>query len=165
MTFNGVLTMKTAMLSLSLLFAGCFHMLTPTELSDRGTRVFKKVAVSRATNACAEALETLGYKVTVKALEVGMVTTAPKVIMVSASGGNGYAAMTEDALSWSVNVKTKGNVLRVHAVPRGFRNGSDISQRGMPDVVIDPKFNDLWNELASTLGPAEREQLEDTSND
>ena len=166
MTFDGVLKMKTAMVGLLVLVSGCFHMLTPTELSDRGTRVFRKVAVAKATGACAEALETLGYKVTVKDLELGRVKTAPKVIQVSAAGGNGYASMTEDALAWSVNIKTKGELVRIHAVPRGYRNGSDISQRGMPDVVIDPKFNDLWNELSSSLGPAQREEVaEDNSND
>ena len=158
-------TFRISALAVLSALSGCFHILTPTELADRGTRVFHKTTLASATTACADALATLGYKVTVKDAELGVVKTAPKVIQIGATGGNGYANVTEDALSWSVHVKLVSDAVRIHAVPRGSRNGSDISQRGMPDVVIDPKFKDLWSELATTLGPAEHEAIEDSSND
>jgi hypothetical protein len=129
-----------------------YHPLTPAELSLRGTHRYPGVARERATDACAVALATLGYQVTLKEPESGVIKTAPKVIMVSATGGPGYANATEDGLAWSVDVEQAGSDSVVHATPRGFRNGTEMHEENMwVAEAIDGKFDDLWHEVDGVL--------------
>jgi hypothetical protein len=145
--------MKRVVLALGLTtLAGCFHILTTEQLVQRSTREFWSVTTEQATEGCAKALETLGYKVTVKDLPTGVIRTAPKSIYVTASGGNGTATLTEDALAWNVQIQPISSGVVVKATPRAYRNGDDITARGLPDIVIDPKFNTLWSEFSSALG-------------
>ena len=137
-----------------LMMSGCYHILTGAELAAHGTRQFSQVSRAQAVAASATALETLGYKITVKEVERGIIKTAPRVIMVNAVGGPGYANASEDALAWNVVVEDSASGAVIHAEPRGFRNGTEISERGMPDILVDPKFRDLFKEISSTLGVA-----------
>ena len=134
--------------------SGCYHyhLLTPAELASRGTRQFSQTTQTQAVEATASALETLGYKVTLKVPETGLLKTAPKVFVVYATGNASSATAHEDAVAWNVQVEPASTGVVIHASPRGFRNGTEITERGMPDVVIEPKFRDLWKEISSSLG-------------
>src|SRR5262249_50776534 len=86
--------MKTFVLCcfLALPAPACSHhtVLSPAQLSERGTHRYANTSREKATEACAIALATLGYNVTVKQPEPGIVKTAPASIMTSATGGRGY---------------------------------------------------------------------------
>ncbi|MEO6575029.1 MAG: hypothetical protein ABIP89_14390 [Polyangiaceae bacterium] len=153
--------MKTLLLVLScFLFLACGHytVLTPAQLAERGTHRYPNVSRENGTEACASALSTLGYKVTVMRPDTGLIKTAPATIMVSATGGAGYANTSEDGLAWGIVVETSGSDVVVHATPRGFRNGSELHDANMWTAeIMDAKFQDLWREVDGTLntqGPA-----------
>ncbi len=144
---------------LALVVSACTHytVLSPAQLSERGTHRYANTSREKVIEACAAALATLGYKVTVKQPESGVVKTAPASIMTSATGGGGYASVTEDGLAWSLVVETSGADVVVHATPRGFRNGSEVQDEKMwVAEVMDGKFRDLWREIDGTL-KSERE--------
>jgi hypothetical protein len=132
--------------------AEVFHPLTPAALAERGTHRYPGVDRDKATDACAVALETLGYKVTMKDPATGLVKTAPKTIMVSAVGHGATADVTEDGLAWSLAVEQSGSDVVVHATPRGFRNGSEMHEENVwVAEAIDSKFDDLWHEVDGVL--------------
>jgi hypothetical protein len=143
---------------------GCYlfksvTVLTPAQMTERETRHYPGVDREKAIAAVATALDTLGYKVTVRMPEKGVVKTAPKTVSVSATS-NGYtASATEDQLAWTITVGSAGTESVVRAVPRPFRNGNEIGEGEMKWAAeaIDPKFRDLWKELDAALGvtPAE----------
>lgn len=162
-----VLTVLASGFSLSAV--ACFTSyttLTPAQLKERGTGTYTNVTVERGVEAVASALTTLGYKVTVKDVQAGIVKTAPREIMVSstatATRGVGFndrtvtaqAETTKDELAWRVTVRAEGTGVRIEAEPRGFRNGSEISdQQGMWTAeIMDPKFRDISRELSDVLG-------------
>ncbi|HEY4117166.1 MAG TPA: hypothetical protein VGM56_04900 [Byssovorax sp.] len=142
---------------------GCFAMvqpLTAAEVAERGTRRFDGATREKTTEAIATSLTTLGYKVTVASPETGVVKTAPKTVFVSASAqGYGYSstvAAEEDQIAWAIRVESTERGSLVHAVPRGYRNGTELTENDMSWVpaILDPKLRDIWNEVASTLGTA-----------
>jgi hypothetical protein len=140
---------------LALAAPACTHysVLTPAQVSERGTHRYGNASREKVVDACAAALATLGYKVTVKQPDSGVVKTAPASVMTSATGGPGYANVTEDGLAWSLVVETSGTDVVVHATPRGFRNGSELHDENLwVAEVMDAKFRDLWHEIDGTLG-------------
>jgi hypothetical protein len=133
--------------------APVYSALSPTQLAERGTHRYPGVTREKAVDACAMALSTLNYRVTVKQSETGLVKSAPAAIMTSATGGRNYATVSEDGLAWSIVVETAGNDVIVRATPRGFRNGSEVHDEGMwVAEVMDAKFRDLWREVDENLG-------------
>jgi hypothetical protein len=134
-----------------------YHPLTAAQLADLGTHRYPGVTRDKATDACATALATLGYNVTVKEPGTGVIKTAPKTISVSSSGSayghSMSASVTEDGLAWSVSVEQSGDDAVVHATPRGFRNGSEMHEDNMwVAEAIDGKFKDLWTEVDGAIG-------------
>ena len=137
-----------------LVAAGCqsFTVLSPAQLSAKGTHRYGNSSKEQVTGACTVALTTLGYKVTVSEPAAGIVKTAPSSIMTSATGGPGYANVTDDGLAWSIVVESAGGSIVVHATPRAFRNGTEVHKEGIwVAEVMDAKFADLWRELDETL--------------
>ncbi|MDB5220426.1 MAG: hypothetical protein JWO86_8353 [Myxococcaceae bacterium] len=138
-----------------LVAAGCqsYTVLSPAQLTAKGThRYGGNASREQVTGACTTALTTLGYKVTVSEPASGIVKTAPSSIMTSATGGAGYANVTDDGLAWSIVVESAGESIIVHATPRAFRNGTEIHEKGIwVAEVMDAKFADLWRELDETL--------------
>jgi hypothetical protein len=125
-----------------------YTVLTPAQVAERGTRRYANVSREKATDACATALATLGYKVTVTQPEAGIVKTAASTMMTSATGDRNYANVTEDGLAWSIVIEVSGADVVVHAAPRGFRNGTEVQDAGMwVAEVMDAKFRDLWREI------------------
>jgi hypothetical protein len=138
-----------------LVAAGCqsYTVLSPAQLSAKGTHRYGNSSKEQVTGACTTALTTLGYKVTVSEPGSGVVKTAPSSIMTSATGGAGYANVTDDGLAWSIVVEATDGGIVVHATPRAFRNGTEIHEKGIwVAEVMDAKFADLWRELDETLG-------------
>ena len=156
--------MKRALTAVLSLFASaCVHYTpyTAVQLAEKGTHAAPGQSVASTVEAVAVSLATLGYRVTVKDPERGIVKTSAKPIMTSAtttvSGGEytatGSSEVVEDGLAWALRVEADGSGAVVHATPRGFRNGSEIHDEGMwVAEVMDAKFQDLWSELDSTLG-------------
>ena len=144
---------------------GCFPpVLTPAQLTERGTRRYANVRREKATEAAATALATLGYVVTVEDRASGVVKTAPLKILstMTITDGEGSATTTEDRLAWILTVEASGPDVVVHAVPRGFRNGSELHDANMWQAeVMNAKFQDLWREIDETLrmGPPAKANL------
>jgi hypothetical protein len=151
-TFKRIATMVLfGMVAASSGCAGLFYSpMTAAEVREHGTRRYAHLPPDKVTQACATALDTLGYRVTVS--RVGLVKTAPKVVMTSASGSYGYATATEDSLAWTVSVRTVGPEAVVVAQPRGYRNGTEmVGERVWTAQILDPKLHDLWRELDGNL--------------
>jgi hypothetical protein len=127
--------------------------LSPEELEQRTTRHFPAATRQQAVEACSTALATLGYEVTFKQLERGIIRTSPKVIVRRAHGYGGHAVASEDALGWAISVTPVDQGVRIAARPRAFRNGRE---NNIPWVahVIDGLFRDLWKEIEQMLGSA-----------
>jgi hypothetical protein len=141
--------------ALAIAVVACVHFtpLSDAQLVERGTHRYAGFDRAKLTEACAAALATLGFKVTVKDPDKGLVKTSPQTIMVSATGGPGYANTTDDGLAWAIAVEASGADVVVHAAPRGFRNGSEVREDGMwVAEVMDAKFKDLWREVDDTIG-------------
>jgi hypothetical protein len=136
-----------------LLAVACFHAYTPQQLEHLGTHRLAGKSIAQAVEITAVALETLGYRVTVKNTEQGIVKTAPRTTMTSASGGSNYANVTEDGLAWVIAISGSSSSAVLHATPRGFRNGSEMRGEGIwVAEVMDQKFADLWNEVDEAAG-------------
>ncbi len=71
---------------------------------------------------------------------------------------------SRDEISWTLNFRDAGNVVTVRAIPRGYKNGSEVTgDKVWVDRVLDPRFNDLWNELSATLQVAPQSPQNDAS--
>ena len=138
----------------SLLLSSCasYTPLSQKQLTDMGTHRFAKVNRAKLTEASAVALETLGYRVTLKQPAAGVVKTSPTTVMTSATGHAHAASVTQDGLAWTLRIEQTGSGAVVRATPRGYRNGSEMRRDGMwVAEVMDQKFQDLWREIDTTL--------------
>ncbi len=150
--------------AVALVSSGCVHYTpyTAAQLAEKGTH-HVPLEVGPSVEAVAASLATLGYRVTLKNAERGVVKTSAKSIMTSSrtsATGNSYSAtatseVVEDGLAWAIEVRPDPNGGSiVTATPRGFRNGAEIQTEGMwVAEVMDPLFRDLWREVDSTVGP------------
>ena len=134
----------------------CAHytILTSAQLDERGTRKYANTTQAKATEAFATGLATLGYNVAVKQPEAGLVKTAPKTMVRSATAVGEYAANeTDDALAWTIHVEDTGGDVVVHATPHAFRNGSEMhDENTWAAETLDPWFRDLWSQTDDILG-------------
>jgi hypothetical protein len=123
--------------------AGCIHVLKPNEIAQRGTRPYPNVTQEQATEASAQAMTTLGFQVTQKDAQNGLVRTAPKAFMESAHAtavGSGNTATAsavsyEDAIAWDIKIDSSSDGVVLHAMPRAYTNGNDVTERGLPAVT------------------------------
>jgi hypothetical protein len=123
------------------------RMLTANELAQRGTRVYS-ADVPTGMRAAAVALQTLGFEITVNDPASGTIKTAPRDMMMSASGSTVY----RDELAWVVVVTadaTRG--IQVLATPHAYSNGTEVAPTEIPADAIEPKFATLWNELDADM--------------
>jgi hypothetical protein len=128
-----------------------YTQLTPQDLEQRGTRGFPNVSIEGAVAATASALSTLGYVVTLKSANPGLVKTAPRQVSTSATGGRYNAQLITDELSWSIEVFSDQGMTWLRATPHAFRNGAEMGGTAFVAEVLDPRFNDLWRELTETM--------------
>lgn len=138
---------RAASLLLVALAAACAIGVTPlskADLDKRSTRSFPAVTVAKAVEASRVALATLGYSVTLTNPSLGLVKTGPRIM---------YSRDAQrDELAWTLHVEAVGAGVLVRAVPRAFRNGTEMTGENVwVAEIIDPKFNDLWRELGSTI--------------
>jgi hypothetical protein len=120
------------------------------------------VTQEQATEASAQAMATLGFQVTQKDAQKGLVRTAPKPFMESAHAtavGSGNTATAsavsyEDAIAWDIKIDSSSDGVVLHAMPRAYTNGNDVTERGLPAEAIDPKFRDLFRELDASMSSA-----------
>ncbi len=150
--------------TLALCACQSFHALTSIEMEQRGTRILPDTSVEKVVHASDIALKNLGFAISQKELqaESGMVKTAPREIMVTASSTSNYsrvtqsarsqATVTRDEMAWVLNIYQEGKDVRVSARPRAFRNGDEIiGKEVFVAQVVDPKFQALWQELTENL--------------
>jgi hypothetical protein len=133
-----------------------YKVMSPADIQQMGTKQYPQTpeVVFKAT---AQALETLGYKVTVASPEKGKLKTAPKTIMSTAvASGNRYSAVassTEDGLGWDITIAANGNGTAVVAAPKAYSNGVDLSDQpsAITQEAVEPHFRTLFRELDSNL--------------
>ncbi len=141
--------------------------ITPAQLVERGTHRYANVTVEKATQGCATALATLGYKVTVTEAQSGVVKTAPLAFTATATtkasaqkdpltgnvSAHAETEMTQDGLAWRVAVEGTGADVIVRLTPRAYRNGSEITEGEIWIAeVMDAKFRDVWREVDAAVG-------------
>jgi hypothetical protein len=101
--------------------------------------------------ATRDALESLGLGVAVARPESGMLISKRFVLSSSATGGPGYANLTEDTLKYDISVVAAATGTQVVARPRAYRNAQEISDQ---DVwILDgqygqrPRWQKLFDEI------------------
>ena len=144
-------------------------VLTADDLKQRGTRTFQGVSRDTAVEGAAVALGTLGYYVTQKNLETGVVRTAPREILTTASTNTTHhdrsivnpqytsessSTVTRDELAWSLRVVADSEAeVTIIATPRAYRNGTELAgENTFIAEVMDPRFNDLWRAVEEVIG-------------
>ncbi|MGQ0508823.1 MAG: hypothetical protein ACT4TC_26275 [Myxococcaceae bacterium] len=155
-------------LSSALMIFSCVHytFLKPADLEARGTRTFSNVTSEKAVEASAVALSTLGYQVTQKSKEAGVVKTAPQDILVTQKtettvdrtplantvrGATSSSTQTRDGLAWTLRISGAGDGVKIVALPRAYRNGSELVEDAFVAEVMDPRFNALWREIEGSM--------------
>ena len=168
--------MAGAVALLAVGLAGCtsYTVLGPAEMQQRGTRSFPGVTREKAVEASAVALESLGYKVTQRSADAGLVKTAPLEIFVEAhteteversvitdrvSGAQSTTTAQRDALAWTLRVTPSGDGVTILATPRAYRNGDAIDDpNAFVAEIMDPKFAGLWREVGDSMTVAQAAQ-------
>ena len=148
--------MKTLLVVIACLVAGCFssasppRMMTTQELEARSVKSYP-TDVATGMRAAEAALRTLGFEVTVVSAETGIVKTAPRDFMSSASGARNQATVYRDELAWTVTLTAAGDKLPVKASPKAYTNGNPVPPDRIPAEALDPKFTAFWNELDAAM--------------
>jgi hypothetical protein len=122
------------------------RMLTASELAQRGTRVYSTDATT-AMRAATVALQSLGFEITISDSASGTIKTAPRDIMMAASGG----ALYRDELAWTLTISSHASGIQVVATPQVYTNGTKLELTQVPADAIEPKFTTLWNELDADM--------------
>lgn len=167
----GLAAVATAMVVAAATGCVSYTVLGPAELQQRGTRSFAGVSREAAVEASAVALESLGYRVTQRAADAGLVKTAPKEIFAEAhtdtdvkrspisdrvSGAESTTTVQRDALAWTLRITPSGDGVTILATPRAYRNGDEIDDpNAFVAEVMDPKFAALWREVGDSMGTAQ----------
>jgi hypothetical protein len=158
--------------TLAIACASCtsYTVLTPADLQQRGTRSFPGATRQAAVEASATALESIGYRVTQRSADTGIVKTAPREIFAEATtqtdlersaildrveGAKSTTTVQRDALAWTLRITPSGDGVTIVATPRAYRNGDEIDDpNAFVAEVMDPKFAALWREVGDSMGAA-----------
>jgi hypothetical protein len=129
-------------------FVACARTLTPEQVSELGKKSYPTHAPEAVMKASVTALRTLGFEIVVA--EGGQVKTAPKPVMVTASGGGGVAYAASNDIAWTLTIEPAGDGSSVHAVPRMITGGT--SYDGPVDAAyMEKAVADLFKEIESNL--------------
>jgi hypothetical protein len=128
--------------------SACARTLTPAEVEALGHHNYPKHAPAQVLDASVVALRTMGFEVVVA--EGGTVKTAPKPIMVTASGGGGVAYAASNDMAWDLTFESAGDGTKVHAVPRMISAGTSYDGPVQADY-IEKAMADLFKEIQSNL--------------
>jgi hypothetical protein len=131
-----MINLRNVLIGISAVFlSACttYQVLTYDQLNERGTKVYKGVSVEKSISATLTALRHLGYDVTLKEVKAKMalIKTAPLEI--------------QEGLSWAFLIRPDGNDVQIKARPK------IIGEKGFEAKMMDPRFQDLWNEIDQQL--------------
>lgn len=152
-----LLTRLILALSMMMTLASCalfYHVLTPAEIDERGTRKFSSSSSEKLAEVSAVALQSLGYKVIQNKCDEGVCTvkTSPQNISTTAYAQYGSASLVQDGLAWQLNISPAESGSIVKASPKAVRNGNVLPDKSaFVAEIMDKKFKDLWAEINGNL--------------
>jgi hypothetical protein len=130
------------------LSSACARTLTTAEVEALGHHNYPNHAPADVLDASVVALRTMGFEVVFA--DGGTVKTAPKPVMVTASGGGGVAYAASNDIAWDLTFEPAGNGTNVHAVPRMTSAGTSYDGPVNADY-IEKSMADLFKEVQSNL--------------
>jgi hypothetical protein len=132
--------------------AGCARTITAEQVKALGKRSYAGRSRADLVSASAIALKTLGYTVVVADAESGMVKTAPKPLVATASGTATSAVAVTNDLAWMIEVTAEGDGVAVQATPRASSGGQAYEGPFVADYM-EKAIVDLFKEIESNLKP------------
>jgi hypothetical protein len=144
--------LRTVMVALSLLVAGCGRTVTPAELEAYEQHGYAGQSRGAVFKATVTALRSLGYDVVLADASSGRVKTAPKVVVVHAARTSSSTAIVAgDSVAWTVDVSGDTHGARVHAEPRLYSAGQSVPPERLNQEFADKMFSTLYSEIATNL--------------
>jgi hypothetical protein len=132
---------------------GCGRTITADQVKALGKRAYAGRSRDELVEASSIALKTLGYEVVVADKESGMVKTAPKPLVATASGNANTAVAVTNDLAWMIEVTAEGDGVAVQATPRASSGGQSYDGPYNADYM-EKAIVDLFKEIESNLKPA-----------
>jgi len=141
-----------ALLTGGTLLGGCARTITPDQVKALAKRSYAGRNREELMKASVTALKTLGFEVVVEDAESGIVKTAPKPLVATASGTATSAIAVTNDLAWTIEVAKAGEGVDVEATPRASSGGA--SYDGPYDAeYMEKSISDLFKEIESNLKP------------
>jgi hypothetical protein len=139
--------------SLALAAVGCGRTITADQVKALGKRTYPGRSRAELVGASSIALKTLGYEVVVEDAESGVIKTAPKPLVATASGTSTSAIAVTNDLAWMIEVTADGDGVAVQATPRATSGGQAYEGPYNADYM-EKAIVDLFKEIESNLKPA-----------
>jgi len=135
------------------LLGGCARTITAAQVNALGKRTYAGQTREALVKASAVALKTLGYEVVVEDAESGVIKTAPKPLVATASGTATTAIAVTNDLAWMIEVTGTSDGVAVQATPRASSGGQSYDGPFDADYM-EKAIIDLFKEIESNLKPA-----------
>jgi hypothetical protein len=132
--------------------AGCGRTITPDQLKAISKRSYPGRTSDDLRKASVTALKTLGFDVVVDDAESGVIKTAPKPLVATASGTATSAIAVTNDLAWTIEVTKAGEGVDVQATPRASQGGQTYDGPYDADYM-ERAVADLFKEIESNLKP------------
>lgn len=129
----------------------CAGMATVTAdeaTAANGTRRYEGYETPQVQEATRVALQSMGYEIVSDPATLP-IKTAPKMVQVNASGGDGHASAASAELAWTIEVDDEEGTPVVKALPRGYFAGQ--AQERFNAQWIVSAFDTLFSEIESNL--------------
>lgn len=141
-----------ALLTGGTFLSGCGRTLTPDQVKALAKRSYAGRQRAELVTASVTALKTLGFQVVVEDAETGVVKTAPKPLVATASGNANTAVAVTNDLAWTIEVTTAGEGVDVQATPRASSGGASYDGPYAAEYM-EKAVADLFKEIESNLKP------------
>lgn len=145
------LVLVCAVVGVGLAQTACAPPLTAADIEEFGTRTYAGTTRRQAFRATVGALKSLGYETAVVDEAAGRIKSAPKLLVVHASGSRYSARATGSSLAWDIDVTAASGAAVVHARPRGDEGGQSIPIERMNGEYIKRVYETLFTEIESNL--------------
>jgi hypothetical protein len=142
------MVLAIAVASTAIVVTGC-RPITAAELEQYGTRTYPGRSKGQMMRVIGTSLRSLGYEIAL--IEDGRVKTAPKLVVVHASGNEYGARATGSSVAWTIDVSSSGSNAIVHAMPRGYEAGQAIEATKFNYDYAKKAFQTLFDEIDSNL--------------
>jgi hypothetical protein len=138
-------------LGTSAVTTGCAPTLTPADIDHYGVRSYPGASKAQAFKASVAALKSLGSDTALVDEAGGRVKSAPKLMVVHASGNEYSARATGSSLAWDIEVTAESSGAVVHATPRGYEGGQSVPTSRMNADYMKRTWDTLFSEIESSL--------------